>query len=259
VAELRRVRRLAAVLLCGLFGVLIATTVALHHALTGSHRWAVAGARLWFRSLNLGLGMRVRVSGSPPAGASLLAANHISWLDILAIGSVAPTNFVSKAEVRSWPVMGWLAHAGGTLFIPRGAGHARAIAETMGQRLAAGTSVLIFPESTTTDGSGLRPFYPRLFAAVQEAGATIQPIALRYLPPPGWPAGVHPTAPFIDDDPFPDHFLRLARGPAIDVEVHFCEPFPAGPDDDRKSLALRARKAVAEALGMDESGSQPGP
>lgn len=255
-AQARRAVRLARLVVYMGVGFVIATTAWAHRRATGSTRWGALLSRWWFHRLLRVLGIRLRVRGTVPERGVFLAANHISWLDIPAIGSLLPAHFVSKAEIRNWPLMGWLAYGGGTVFIPRGAGRTREISRQVSERLAAGASVLVFPEGTTSEGSGVRPFFPRLFASAQETACVVQPVAVRYLPPPGWSGagaerGVHPTAPFIDEDPFGAHLLRVAKEPFLDVEVTFCEPFAAGEEADRKALAGRAWEEVAGTLGLE--------
>jgi 1-acyl-sn-glycerol-3-phosphate acyltransferase len=200
----------------------------------------------WHGRVCRALGIAVRRAAGTPRVPALLAANHVSWLDVVVVGSLAPTAFVSKAEVASWPLVGWLAAVGGTLFIPRGAHQAGRIAEGIRECLAEGRSILIFPEGTTTDGSYLRPFFPRLLAGAIEAGAAVQPVAVLY-PSAG---RVHPTAPFVDDESFSSHLWRVLGDPGIEAEVRFCTPLAAG-GGDRKALAREARAAIAAELGLE--------
>ncbi len=191
------------------------------------------------------LRLRVTSRGAPPQSAVFLVANHVSWLDIPLIGGVAGLAFVSKAEIRTWPIFGWMAAQGGTLFIPRGAGQAAEIARGITASIGAGSSVLVFPEGTTTEGVELRPFYPRLFAAALETAAVVQPVAVRYL----CASGPHPTAPFVGDESFPSHLWRVLAEPEIVAEVCFLEPL-ATPPGDRRAVAVACRQAIADALGF---------
>lgn len=201
----------------------------------------------WHGRLCRALNVKVEIKGVEPLRSALYVANHISWLDIPVIGGAAPTAFVSKADVDDWFLVGWLTRIGGTIFIPRGEGQASAVAAAIARRLEEGGSILVFPEGTTTDGSWMRPFFPRLFAAVQQSGATIQPVALRY----PHPAGVHPTAPFIDDETLPSHLARVLAEQEIRAEVEFLPAIvPAG--QDRRQLAAQCRAALCNALGLPE-------
>lgn len=242
----RRLRRLGALGAVLALGAVVASYLHLWRLLRRrDHPRLRAVVRWWHGRACRALAVSVRVAGGEPASAVLLAANHVSWLDIPVLGSLAPTGFVSKAEVAGWPFLGWLAAVGGTHFIPRGGHQAGAIAGAIRRRLAAGECVAIFPEGTTTDGTRLRPFFPRLFAAAVEAAAPVQPVALAY----PFAGGVHPTVAFIDDETFPAHLWRVLGGPAIEAEVRFCPPLPARTTD-RRSLAREAREAIAAELGL---------
>ena len=243
---LRRLRRLAGLLAVVALGAVLCVYFTLWRWLRRRRHPRLPGvARWWEGRVCRALGVSVRLAAGRPATPALLVANHVSWLDIVALGSLTPMAFVSKAEVRGWPVIGWLAAVGGTLFIPRGAHQAGAIAQAIRERLARGESIVIFPEGTTTDGSRLRPFFPRLFAAAVEADATVQPAAVAY----PWQGGVHPAAPFIGDETFASHLWRVLAEPGIEVEVRFCDPLAAAAAD-RRGLAQRARAAIAAALGL---------
>ncbi|MGE4408562.1 lysophospholipid acyltransferase family protein, partial [Pseudomonas sp.] len=119
----------------------------------------------WFLAcLANALPFRVRVIGELPAQPMLWVANHVSWCDIPLLGMLLPISFLAKAEVRGWPVLGWLAQQAGTLFIRRGAGDAAQVNRQLARHLEQGRHLLIFPEGTSTDGSGVRNFHSRLFA-----------------------------------------------------------------------------------------------
>ncbi len=203
----------------------------------------------WHRRACRLLGLELRVAGALLEGPALLVANHVSWLDIPVLGALQPMAFLSKSEVRAWPLLGWMAEFVGTLFIARGSHQSALIRDLIQRRLDAGEKVVFFPEGTTTDGSDVRRFHPRLFAAVQQTGARVQPVSLRYLPAPGR----KPVAPFIGDDDLPSHLLRVLREPAIVVEIAFLRPLRPG-DQDRKTLAQRARASIRESLGLGAEG-----
>ena len=186
--------------------------------------------------------VHVEVRGEPRADARLIVSNHISWLDILLIGSVCPACFLSKAEVRRWFVFGFLASRFGTVFIERGSGAGNALG-AIAARLSRGVAVAVFPEGTTTDGAAVRPFYPRMLAAAIETGAAVQPVVLRY-PAAG---GVNTLVPFTRDQPLFSHILPLLREKSIAAVVSFTPPIdPRGAD--RRRLADRAHAAVVAEL-----------
>jgi len=198
----------------------------------------------WFMvRLAATLPYRVRIIGEPPGQPMLWVANHVSWCDIPLLGMLQPLSFLAKSEVADWPVLGWLARQAGTLFIRRGAGDAALINQQLTRHLDQGHPLLIFPEGTSTDGSSVRTFHPRLFACAIEADCAIQPVAIRYLRN-GKPDTV---APFIGNDELPAHLRRLLAGDVAEVVIHLLPPFPA-TSLSRKDLAERAQQAIEHAL-----------
>jgi 1-acyl-sn-glycerol-3-phosphate acyltransferase len=187
--------------------------------------------------------------GTAPETTVLAVSNHISWLDIIVIAQALPVDFLSKSEVRSWPLYGWLAARGGTLFIKRGTQNAADLAiEQMRDNLQHGDNVLIFPEGTTTDGNGLRKFHARLFAAAQQARVPIQPLALRY---PGPDGRTHPAVPFIDHEPLHLSLWSILGQKNIKAELHFCSLIPVN-GEERKELAQQAHDCIQETLGVPD-------
>lgn len=212
----------------------------------------------WWRSRTARiLHLHLHVQGRPIDGPALLVSNHISWLDIPTLGWIPRISFLSKSEVRDWPLIGWLSARGGTLFIRRGArdGADRA-ANQITWNLVRGRKVLLFPEGTTTDGSGVRAFHPRLFSTAILANVPIQPIALRYTLPEGQPHGTaHPSAPFINQDTFPSHLWRVLGERDIRVEIEFLDPIPT-LNRERKGLAHDAYERIAGSVAGEPLGTQ---
>ncbi len=209
--------------------------------------WVPSATQWWHRRLCECLAIRLQSTGEARAGA-LLVANHISWLDVPVLGALGPMTFVSKDEVRRWPIVGWLARASGTLFIKRGANQTAATIEQIIARLEGGGSVMIFPEGTTSDGRSMRRFHPRLFAAAQRTDLELQPVAIRY----GSNARPDPIAPYVDDDTLVAHLLRVLRHPGMRVDVAFLEPVNA-TDRARRTLSDSARVAIAARLGLTDA------
>ncbi|GFM68928.1 lysophospholipid acyltransferase family protein [Pseudomonas lijiangensis] len=244
-SRLRSHARVARVLLVIAVGLTIAGAFAVMERLkVGSsmerrQRWT-----RWFMArLTNALPFRVTVSGKLPTQPMLWVSNHVSWTDIPLLGMLAPLSFLSKAEVRTWPVAGWLALKAGTLFIRRGSGDSRLIQRQMGSHLQHGTPLVIFPEGTTTDGRGLRTFHGRLLSSAIEAGVALQPVAIAYSRD-GKP---DPIAPFIGDDDLLSHLRRLFANDQGDVHIHLLEPIPTA-GQERAALAFRAQQAVQVAL-----------
>lgn len=215
-------------------------------------RWLPDLVSWWQARLCRALGLRIRVCGEL-APSALLIANHVSWIDIPALGAQGRIVFLSKAEVREWPLIGWMSEIAGTLFIARGSNQAGKLAQDIAARIQSGGRVAVFPEGTTTDGTGLARFHPRLLAAGQQESVKIQPIALRY----GSNAEPDPVAPFVGEDSLLPHLLRLLRHPGLSVHVRFLPPIE-GAGVDRRHLAEQCRAAIAEALELVEPRQERG-
>lgn len=149
-------------------------------------RWdeAARAARIqaWSAKALRILGVTLRVEGEPPAaGPVLVVSNHVSWLDILAIDAARPCRFVSKADVRRWPLLGRLVAGAGTLFIERDRKRdALRVVHHLAERLRAGDVLAVFPEGTTSDGRTVLPFHANLLQAALVTGAPVQPLGLAY-------------------------------------------------------------------------------
>ncbi|MFJ4371957.1 lysophospholipid acyltransferase family protein [Pseudomonas japonica] len=211
-------------------------------------RWS----RLFMQRLSNALPFRVRVIGELPQQPMLWVSNHVSWTDIPLLGMLAPLSFLSKAEVRTWPVAGWLAHKAGTLFIRRGGGDSQLLRRQISQHLQQDCALLIFPEGTTTDGRSLRTFHGRLLASAIDSEVALQPIALRYLRD----GQADPIAPFIGDDDLLSHLMRLFAQPCGEVQVHLLQPIPS-QGMERAALAFQAQQAIARALFGEVAQSVP--
>ncbi|MFZ5467277.1 MAG: lysophospholipid acyltransferase family protein [Pseudomonadota bacterium] len=201
--------------------------------------------RAWHAAVCRAHGLEVVAHGQPLPGA-LYASNHVSWLDIPVLASqIEGSRFLSKSEVRGWPLVGLLARRAGTLFITRGQGQHEA-SRQIAEALREGHGVMLFAEGTTTDGLSLRRFHPRLLQAAVETGTPIQPVALRYLDAEGQP---NPRAAYAHGDTVMDTFRRVVAEDGLRVEVHFLSPIhPA--DLPRSRIAALAHARVAEALGF---------
>ncbi|MFZ0106523.1 MAG: lysophospholipid acyltransferase family protein [Thiobacillus sp.] len=208
----------------------------------------------WGRRLLKILGVQARV-GNPPGmpGGALLVCNHVSWLDIYLIFAAQRVHFVSKSEVRDWPVAGWLAHKAGTLFLERSrrADTARVNAE-MRELMRGGAWVAVFPEGTTSDGRGLRRFLPSLLQPAIELGCPVVPAALRYRTL----DGEYSAAPaYIDQISIWQSLKQIVDAPGLIAELQFGEPIP--PTGHRRELAAQAEQAVARLLGVPSAGTSP--
>lgn len=221
--------------------------------------------------------VRVSESGTPPAPgeAALVLANHVSWLDIIAIGSLRPLSFVAKSEIAGWPVIGVLASLQRTLFIDRARRGATAtVSQAMGHRLAEGELVVLFAEGTTGDGTRLLPFRSSLVgaarAALQAEAETgrvrLQPLAITYPRRHGLPVGraERPEIAWYGDMELAPHLSAFVQGGPIDVHVVWGAPilFDAGSDRKRATAAAEAevRRAIQHIVtGRPGAGVAPSP
>jgi len=246
--------------LCRLFAVLAlgailagcfasGARVGLRIPLERRQRWTQAFLRRLARTLPF----EVRVIGELPSRPMLWVSNHVSWTDIPLLGRLTPLSFLSKAEVRDWPLAGWLAKNAGTLFIRRG-GDSQRVRRQIIERLGQSRPLLIFPEGTTTDGSGVRAFHGRLLGAAIDAGTPIQPVAIQYLRH----GCLDPVAPFIGEDDLVSHLLRLFAQPPGEVVIRLLEPL-ASTGKTRAALAFEARQAILQALSGDEQATRRQP
>jgi 1-acyl-sn-glycerol-3-phosphate acyltransferase len=210
--------------------------------------WLPEVVRWWHCRLCRCLALCIETHGRHHQPA-LLIANHISWLDIPALGALGQITFLSKHEIRDWPVVGWLSVLAETLFIKRGAHQAASMSGQIADAIQRGRSVTLFPEGTTGDGRALLRFHPRLFAAAQVKPAPIlQPVAIRY----GSNEEPDPVAPFVGDDSLVGHLMRVLRRPGMRVQIAFLPPVdPVGLH--RRVLAEAARRAIGSRLGLLEA------
>jgi 1-acyl-sn-glycerol-3-phosphate acyltransferase len=192
------------------------------------------------------LGGRVELSGVPPAGG-LLVANHLGYVDVLAIGSVAPAIFLAKHEVATWPVFGSLVRRAGTLFVRRDrrTDVARCVRQ-MTRLLQAGHRVVVFPEGTSSAGTDVLPFHSALLEAVGQSDCVVTPVTVRY-------EGADQGAPiaYWGSDSFGPHLWRLLGGRGFVARLHFGDPVPAA---DRKLLAATLHARIRQQLGHGPAG-----
>jgi 1-acyl-sn-glycerol-3-phosphate acyltransferase len=225
--------------------------VPLHYA------WRMVGARspwprLFLRWAGYAAGLRIRIEGTPLSHNILFLANHVSWLDILLLGGSAGAAFVSKAEVRDWPVIGWLARVNRSVFVERARrGDVRGQADSLRDALAAGQPVALFPEGTTEGGHETLPFRASLLASLFPPlpGIRIQPIALDY------GALVREIAWVGEEGAGANARRILSRRGTIPVVMSFLEPIDPAAAGDRKALAAAAQAEVEAALNPPASGS----
>ncbi|TQK07119.1 1-acyl-sn-glycerol-3-phosphate acyltransferase [Herbaspirillum sp. SJZ107] len=195
---------------------------------------------------------RVRVehmAGAAPLAHALIVPNHISWLDIFVINALHPCRFVAKAEIRAWPVLGWLVAQAGTVFIARGNRRdLRHIFKGLVDALGQGQRVAFFPEGTTASQGQLLPFHANLLEAAIDARVPVQPYALAYVDARG---GWHAAVDYTGETTFVDSILRILQGEPVVARLGCLAPI-ASEGAHRRELAAQAREAIAQALGAVE-------
>lgn len=203
--------------------------------------------RWWSRTICRIFGVKVISRGEFSDGAQLIVANHISWLDTQVLHSLSPMGFVAKAEIAGWPVAGYLAKVGGTVFHRRGShDSANGVAAAMTSRLSTGGKVAIFPEGGILPGTGVKRFHARLFAAAIETQSDVQPVAIRYV----MNGARFDDMTFRDKENFGMNIFRLMSQPRRVAEVMIAGKFSPG-DMARKAVALQAESAVRDAFNSD--------
>jgi 1-acyl-sn-glycerol-3-phosphate acyltransferase len=197
--------------------------------------WAMQLLRIW--------GIDLEVRGKPVTlGPALLVCNHISWLDILVIHATRHCRFVSKSELRDWPVLGTLATGGGTLYIERAQRKdAMRMVKDMAKSLREGDVLAVFPEGTTGDGIGMLPFHANLIQSAIEAEAPIQPLALQFVDVKT--NEISMAARYIDDDTLLDSVWSTLNARGLKAVVNFGE-LQESQERDRRTWAHDLREEV---------------
>ncbi len=208
----------------------------------------------WSAALLDALGIEVEADLTHAVPGALLVANHISWIDIFVINAVMPSAFVSKEEVRHWPIIGWLAARNDTVFLRRGSrGHARIINEQVAAILGQGKYVAVFPEGTTTDGCSLLHFHAALLQPALAAGRPVLPAAISY-----WELdGQRSLAPRYDGDISLGECTRAILGRKRLIARLVTTPLRGLNGEDRRVVAAEAREAIALAAGLPMANNPP--
>ena len=240
--SLRALWRLARVIVHGGHGLVVMTLRFGSLDAVGRH----ARIQWWSAKLLRLLGIGLTVQGQPRVGATLLVSNHISWLDIAAIHAAAPhARFVSKSDVRHWPLVGRLVAGAGTLFIERESKRdALRVVHRMAAALAAGDSLVVFPEGTTGTGAVPLPFHANLLQAAIAAEAPVQPVVLRFHDP---HHAFSPSAEFVGETTLAQSLwgIACAQGLCVDVTLLDAE---GSRHADRRALAAHLRERIGAEL-----------
>ena len=208
-------------------------------------RGRMLATQRWAQQLLSVLGIDLVVHGQAHAGAKLVVANHVSWLDIMAIDAVVPSRFVSKAEVGRWPLVGPLVTAAGTLYLQRERRRdAMRVLGLMSQALKEGSTVAVFPEGTTGTGHGVLPFHGNLLQAAIDAKVPVQPVSLRYSDS---CHHISPRAAYVGDTSLLQSLWWVVSSRGLTVHVTILAP-QAVDHADRRSLALLLQERISSAI-----------
>jgi len=192
----------------------------------------------WLRWFSAIVNLHIIKEGQLPNRRAILVSNHISWLDIIVIGQYLPAYFVAKSDISSWPVIGYLARQAGTIFIRRGnKQHIKTTAEKMVWLLKQNSNIVAFPEGTTTKGDEVLNFHSSLFQPALLTKSAIQPIVLQYQ------GAAKESAPFIGDDSFVPHLIKMLTLDKIEVWLSFL-PVIDGSGKNRQAVSLEARDII---------------
>ena len=202
----------------------------------------------WVREMVQHLAIDLRIAGPVPVtGPLLLVANHISWLDIVVLHAAHHCRFVSKADVRHWPLIGALATGAGTLYIQRDSRRdALRVVHHMAKALQDGDILAVFPEGTTGDGQALLPFHANLLQAAIAAQAPVQPVALRYVD--GATGANSQAMSYVDDETLVGSLWRTLCATQVRADVVFGAAQTAD-GRDRRTWARDLRDAIGSLRG----------
>jgi 1-acyl-sn-glycerol-3-phosphate acyltransferase len=215
-------------------------------------RWASTLPVFYHRWCCRILGFRIRVIGAPTTKRpALFAANHVSYTDITVLGSIIPGSFIAKAEVANWPFFGWLAKLQRSVFVDRKMRSTATQRNAIGERLAAGDALILFPEGTSGDGNRVLPFKSALFAAAQHGGNSlqviVQPVSLAYVRLDGMPIGrvYRPFFAWYGAVDLAPHMWSMVGLGTVEAVVEFHPPTSLADCGSRKSLALYCHARIA--------------
>ena len=253
----RHRRRIGAVMTLGLAVAMMSVFVTIQPLVLRflpRARWRLPP--FWYRSICWLTGTRVRLVGAPVSGPALFVANHVSWLDILVLGFALPrAAFISKREVREWGIFGRCAELAHSVFIDRTRrGESARQRDMLLERLARGDRLILFPEGTSTDGTGTLPFKSALFAVAEiEEDLPVQPVSLCYTHINGVPVSRadRPKIGWFGDMELIDHVISLMGLGRIRAEVRFHPPITLREAGSRKALAQYCERMVR--AGLDDS------
>jgi 1-acyl-sn-glycerol-3-phosphate acyltransferase len=221
-------------------------------------RFCTLGTQLWARTVLRLIGIKVTTHGLNPEYRNshyLLVSNHLSYLDIAIIASVFPAMFVAKSEVGGWPILGLLAKLGGTIFVAREDTHDSVrCAYRVARSLRSGSSVQVFPESTTSDGTQVLPFKALFFASAIRAGAQILPLTINFRIVNGEPLNsqTREALCWYGEMDFLPHFWNLLKIDSAEISLMFHQPIKTSRKYGAEAIARRTQYEVANGFDYDK-------
>ena len=220
------------------YGLLV--IVGLFPFLKHNRRWSIVSS--WARGVVAVLGVRVLIYGKPPEnGPFFTVCNHISWLDIPIVHSFLRVNFIAKADVRRWPIIGFLASRAGTVFIERRrVRDLKNVGKVLENLILSGESVFLFPEGTTSRGDDVLPFRSSLLQVAVNSNIAVLPVSIRYLTE-NHTMNYKPA--YVANDSFFDTLSRIVASPKTFVELRVLET--VNPSNfNRRALATLLRERI---------------
>jgi 1-acyl-sn-glycerol-3-phosphate acyltransferase len=195
----------------------------------------------WVEDLTYSMNTRLSVTGTIMSEPGFFVSNHISWLDTIILSHIQPISFIARHDLEHWPLLGTFTKRMQSVYIDRSNKfHAYRSIPFLEDRLNEGRSVHVFPESTTSDGSSVLPFYPMFYEAAVRTRKKVQAVAIQYTDE----QGNHIVEPaFINNDSFLDTLERILRIKKIYAHCHFFEPLDASKLN-RKELCRMTKKQI---------------
>ncbi len=249
----RMVVRIVLMSFGSLFLLILFFTLKIFDYLVPSVHWSRIAIYLWARLGLLLCGIKLEVRGKHMRHGGTVVANHASWIDIFTLLGAANISFIAKSEVRSWPVIGFLARVSGTMFVERRQAAAKRQHEELLERLKKGDQIAFFPEATSTDGRRVLEFKSTLFSVFHTPDLVkhvwVQPTTLSYFPPKGLARDFYGWWGDTDFGASVFAVLALSRGGKVLVTLH--DPVKAEEYESRKLLAKHCGGVVRQQLADD--------
>jgi 1-acyl-sn-glycerol-3-phosphate acyltransferase len=201
------------------------------------------------------VGVRLKVSGAQSASRPLLVvSNHVSYLDILVLGSQAPVRFTPKIEIAGWPMIGWMCRVHGALFVDRRPEKVKEMGDMLKKEVAGDVPICVFPEATTNNGLQLLPFKSSFFSLAETSDEQdkvfVQPVAITYTHIRNLPIGMTqwPHIAWYGDMDLVPHLWNLLKIAPVSVHLKYLPPVSLQQFGDRKALANHCHQVISEAI-----------